>query len=38
MDNIPSLNQERVNEHLKMLTPDFMVHKYVDYFKSWERK
>ena len=38
MDNTSSLNQERVNEHLKMFTPDFMVQKYVDYFKSWERK
>lgn len=38
MDSTPSLNQEKVNEHLKMFTPDFMVQKYVDYFKSWERK
>lgn len=38
MDNKTSLNQERINEHLKMFTPDFMVQKYVDYFKSWERK
>ena len=38
MDNTSSLNQERVNEHLKMFTPDSMVQKYVDYFKSWERK
>ena len=38
MDSTPSLNQEKVNEHLKMFTPDSMVQKYVDYFKSWERK
>ena len=38
MDNMASVNQEKVNEHLNKFTPDFMVRKYVDYFKSWERK
>ncbi len=38
MDRMSSQDMETVNEHLRKFTPDFMVQKYVDYFKSWERK
>ncbi|MBP3470764.1 MAG: glycosyltransferase family 4 protein [Paraprevotella sp.] len=38
MDCIATPDKKAVFEHLRMFTPDYMVQRYVDYFKSWERK
>ena len=38
VENVKSVDKDKAKRHLECFTPEYMVRKYVDYFKQWERK